>query len=211
MLLAWAVWFILLLCIVAVVVSGCATPRATQTSLPPERATIERVAGPRLSKGAVLLARLEQDLGTDVSTPGDRYSARVVSRVIDERGRTLVPEGAALGGRVVDAEVGKGGRAARLELTVDRIELDRASARVATRVFVPHQEKVSPGIKEEPIRRGAISGAVIGVILLGLPGGVLGYMVGTSGGAAVSLKQARVDLHLPAGTVLAVELESSLR
>jgi hypothetical protein len=56
--------------------------------------------------GVVIQARMTAPVSTKHSDPGDRFHAEVVSPVVDQRGRVLVPAGAHVIGHVLVAERG---------------------------------------------------------------------------------------------------------
>ena len=102
-----------------------AGPQASQA--PPPPAVIELPAGTEIP------IRLDQDLGSKISRPGDSFSATVAESVVVS-GVTVIPRSARAEGTVVDAKpLGKFKGGAELAVKLERVHTKWGSYPVATR------------------------------------------------------------------------------
>ena len=87
--------------------AGC-TVEEIQTTSPHQVETVapSRVSGPFAQAGAKFRVKLDDPIGTQLSHPGNTFSATVVDAIVDTQGQVLVPEGAKLSGRIADIEQG---------------------------------------------------------------------------------------------------------
>ena len=98
--------------------------RAPQPPPPP--------AAVNLPAGTELRVRLDQDLGSKISQPGDGFTATVASDVA-VNGATVIPRGARADGTVVDAQpLGRFKGGALLEVRLDRVHTSWGAYPVAT-------------------------------------------------------------------------------
>lgn len=193
----------------AVAVAGCGSttasrPATTAPSGPVQVNTSEQGVIP---VGQELDVRLQTPLSSETSTVEQRFEATTVADVV-QNGRVLIPAGSIVRGVV--AEVKRPGRIDRqgtLTLSFDQIEVRGRTYQMralATQVFE------SGGIREEAGTAGAggAVGAVVGGILGGVSGALLGAAIG-AGGAIIATEGK--DIHLPAGSIIRVRLDSALR
>ncbi len=170
---------------------------------PPPPAAIDLPAGTRIH------VRLDQDLGSKISQPGDSFAATVADDVM-VNGQTVIPRGARADGTVVDAKpLGhfKGG--ALLEVRLERVHTNWGSYPVASSSI----DRVEKG-KGKRTAFFAGGGAGLGAVIGGLAGGGRGAAIGalagggagTAGGAFSGNKQ----IFLPAETLLTFRLEHSV-
>lgn len=110
------------------------------------------MAGPRVPAGSKLALRLDKAIGTDLSEPGDWFTATVTRSVYNGKGdELLIPTGAQVRGRVVRAD---GGKSPTLALELESIEtmrgvmqLDAAISNVSSTMVdapSPHRTTASP-------------------------------------------------------------------
>jgi hypothetical protein len=149
-------------CLLLVACAG--GPPVPRTSPPP----IGADAG-TLHRGALLLARLDQPLGTQLSKPGDAWSATLTSPIVDEHGRRLVPAGARLHGHVRAVAKGYEGVPPHLLLAVDSLELDETRRRIAGQVTWLDASAGARKPPGDPVRSAGIGGLYLGAFLFGLP------------------------------------------
>jgi hypothetical protein len=193
----------------AVAVAGCGSttasrPATTAPSGPVQVNTSEQGVIP---VGQELDVRLQTPLSSETSTVEQRFEATTVADVV-QNGRVLIPAGSIVRGVV--AEVKRPGRIDRqgsLTLSFDQIEVRGRTYQMralATQVFE------SGGIREEAGTAGAggAVGAVVGGILGGVSGALLGAAIG-AGGAIIATEGK--DIHLPAGSIIRLRLDSALR
>ncbi len=162
-----------------------------------------------LPAGTRIHVRLDQDLGSKISQPGDSFAATVADDVM-VNGQTVIPRGARADGTVVDAKpLGhfKGG--ALLEVRLERVHTNWGSYPVASSSI----DRVEKG-KGKRTAFFAGGGAGLGAVIGGLAGGGRGAAIGalagggagTAGGAFTGNKQ----IFLPAETLLTFHLEHSV-
>jgi hypothetical protein len=156
--------------------------------------------------GTPLRVRLDEDLGSKISQPGQSFSATVVDPVVVD-GQTVIPPRAHAEGTVVDAKgLGhfKGG--ALLELRLERVRTNWGSYPVATSTL----ERVEQG-KGKRTAGFAGGGGVFGAIVGGLAGGgkgaAIGALAGAGAGAAGSAMTGNKEIFLPAETLVTFRLE----
>ena len=182
-------------------VPGAAPSNAPQT--PPPPAAIDLPAGTRIR------VRLDQDLGSKISQPGDSFSATVADDVRLD-GQTVIERGARADGTVIDAKaLGKFKGGALLEVRLERVHTRWGSYPVAT-------SSLSRAEKGKGKRTAVFAGggAGLGALIGGLAGGGKGAAIGalagggagTAGGAFTGNKQ----IVLPAETLLTFKLEHSV-
>ena len=156
--------------------------------------------------GQELDVRLQTSLSSETSTVEQRFEATTVVDLM-QNGRALIPAGSIVRGVVADVKrPGRIDRQGSLTLSFDRIDVRGRMYQIrglATQVFE------SGGIREETGTAGAGAGvgAVVGGLLGGLKGAIVGAVIG-AGGAVVATEGK--DIHLPAGSIIRVRLDSPL-
>jgi hypothetical protein len=156
--------------------------------------------------GQELDVRLQASLSSETSTVEQRFEATTVVDLL-QGSRALVPAGSIVRGVVSDVKrPGRIDRQGSLTLSFDQIEIrgrQHPMRALATQVFE------SGGIREEAGTAGAGAGvgAVVGGLLGGLQGAIVGAVIG-AGGAVVATEGK--DIHLPAGSLVRIRLDSPL-
>jgi hypothetical protein len=182
---------------------------ATTPATPPAAQATPAAPAPTvlvIPAGTHLRVRLDQDLGSKVSEPGQAFGATVSSDIVID-GQTVIPRGAHATGTVVDAKpLGhfKGG--ALLALRIDRVRTSWGSYPVATSTMERAEKgkgKRSAGL----IGGGAGLGAIIGGIAGGGKGALIGGLVGGGAGTAGSAMTGNKQIFLPAETLLTFRIE----
>ncbi len=177
-----------------------AAPTDSAPQAPPPPAAIN------LPSGTAVRVRLDQDLGSKISQPGDTFSATVDSDVL-VNGQTVIPAGARAEGTVIDAQpLGRFKGGALLEIRLDRVHTRWGSYPVATSSI----DRVEKG-KGKRTALFAGGGGALGALIGGLAGGGKGALIGglagagagTAGGAFTGNQQ----IVLPAETILTFRLE----
>jgi hypothetical protein len=180
-----------------------ATPQATVPSGPTEVNVSDRGVIP---VGQELDVRLQTPLSSETSTVEQRFEATTAVDLMQD-GRVLVPAGSVVRGVVSDVKrPGRVDRVGSLTLSFDRITIrgrDYTFRGMATQIFE------SGGIREEvgTAGGGAGVGAVIGGLLGGVRGAVRGAVIGAGGAIAATEGK---DIHLPAGSILRIRLDSAV-
>jgi hypothetical protein len=179
-----------------------ASPPAPST--PPAPATIV------IPADRLLRVRLDEDLGSKISEPGQAFAATVADDVV-VNGQTVIPRGAHAEGTVIDAKAlghFKGG--ALLELRLERVRTNWGSYPVATSTM----ERVEKG-KGKRTTGFAAGGGAFGAIIGGLAGGgkgaAIGALAGAGAGTAGNAMTGNHEIFLPAETLLTFRLEHSVR
>lgn len=156
--------------------------------------------------GQELDVRLQSTLSSETSTVEQRFAATTLVDVMQD-GRVLVPAGSTVRGIVSDVKrPGRIDRVGSLTLSFDQLNV-RGRAypmrAMAAQVFE------SGGITEEvgTVGAGAGVGGVIGGILGGVQGALLGAVIGAGGAIAATEGK---DIHLPAGSIIRIRLDSAV-
>jgi hypothetical protein len=127
---------------------------------------------------------------------------------MEQNGRVLIPAGSVVRGVVSSVEpAGRVDRSGSLTLSFDQMTVRGRNYPIrgmATQVFE------SRGIREEVGTAGA--GAGIGGVIGGLIGGVKGALLGAviGAGGAIAATDGK-DVHLPAGSVIRIRMDSPIR
>lgn len=192
-----------------------AAPTAGTTGAGPAPET-SRAATPRppeainLPEGTDIRVRLDSDLGSKISNPGDSFSATVADDV-EINGKTVIEKGARADGTVVDAKpLGRFKGGAALAVKLDRVTTRWGSYPVET-------SSISRAEKGKGKRTGVMAGggAGLGALIGGLAGGgkgaAIGALAGAGAGTAGSAFTGNKDIVLPAETLLTFKLEHSVR
>lgn len=193
----------------AVAVAGCGSTTATRpaTTVPTGPVQVNPSEAGVIPVGQELDVRLQTPLSSETSTVEQRFEATTVVDVM-QNGRVLIPAGAIVRGVVADVKrPGRIDRQGSLTLSFDQIEVRGRTHEIrglATQVFE------SGGVREEAGTAGAGAGvgAVVGGIFGGWSGALLGAVIG-AGGAIVATEGK--DIHLPAGSIIRVRMDSPLR
>jgi hypothetical protein len=175
-------------------------PDQTAPPTPPPPSTVV------IPAQAPLRVRLDQDLGSKISQPGQSFGATVADDVVVD-GQVVIPRGAHATGTVIDAKpLGhiKGG--ALIALRLERVKTNWGSYPVATSTM----ERVEKG-KGKRTAGFAGGGGAFGAIIGGLAGGgkgaAIGALAGAGAGTAGSAMTGNHEIFLPAETLLTFRLE----
>lgn len=162
-----------------------------------------------LPEGTSLRVRLDQDLGSKTSQPGDNFSATIEDAVV-VNGQTVIPRGATAEGTVIDAKpLGRFKGGAVLSIRLERVHTKWGSYPVAT-------SSISRAEKGKGKRTGlfAAGGGGFGALVGGLAGGgkgaLIGGLAGAGAGTATSAFTGNKEIFLPAETMLTFRLEHSV-
>ncbi|HUB29284.1 MAG TPA: hypothetical protein VL967_06285 [Terracidiphilus sp.] len=179
--------------------SGQPAP-AAQAAPPPPPAAIE------LASGTHLRVRLDSDLGSNISHPGDTFTATVADPVVVD-GTTVIPRGARAEGTVVDAKpLGRFKGGAQLTVRLERVHTRWGSYPVATS-SIDNAEKGKGKRTAVIAGGGAALGGLIGGLAGGGKGAAIGLLAGGGAGTAGSAFTGNKPILLPAETLLTFRLE----
>ncbi len=162
-----------------------------------------------LPVGTRISVRLDQDLGSKISRPGDNFGATVAEDV-QVNGQTVIQKGARAEGTVIDAKaLGKIKGGAYLAVRLERVHTNWGSYPVATS-SVDRAEKGKGKRSAAFIGGGAGVGALIGGLAGGGRGVAIGALAGGGAGTAGGAFTGNKQIFLPAETLLTFHLEHTV-
>lgn len=162
-----------------------------------------------LPAGTDLRVRLDQDLGSKISRPGDSFTATVANDVT-VNGQTVIPRGARADGTVIDAKpLGRFKGGAVLAVRLERVTTRWGSYPVATST-ISHAEKGKGKRTAILAGGGAGLGALIGGLAGGGKGALIGALAGGGAGTAGSAFTGNKEIFLPSETMLTFHLDHSV-
>jgi hypothetical protein len=177
-----------------------AAPTTSAATTPPPPAVIE------LPTGTTIRVRLDQELSSQTSQPGDTFQATVADDVM-ARGQVIIPKEARADGTVVDAKsLGRFKGGAMLAVRLDRVHTRWGSYPVETGSIQKAEAgkgKRSAGF----IGGGAGLGALIGGLAGGGKGAAIGALAGGGAGTAGTAFTGNKQIVLPAETLLTFQLQ----
>jgi len=201
--------FVAAACLLAPAALACTAPAAEVRGTAAAPAPV-MVQGTVIPPGAQVIARLEQPIGTDISTPGQVYTATIIGGMTNADGVQLIPAGSRVRGRVVDLRRGSSGEPAVVELSVEALELHGRNRSVGAHIVRTNVE-ADRDHSSKPILGGAAGGALIGAVLGGGSGALKGAAVGAGAGTVISLGTAKDEAKMPVGSELTIEFDQPLQ
>jgi len=163
-----------------------------------------------LPAGTVLTVRTTDAIGAKTSQAGQNFQA-VIAQPVALHGRTVIPAGSNVTGKVVQAKQGgkiKGGSQLALQLTEIRVQ--GVSYPIATDQYT--QEAKGKGKRTTAMGAGGAGlGAIVGGIAGGGKGAAIGAVAGGGAGVAGSALTGNKELTIPAETVLTFTLNQPLK
>jgi hypothetical protein len=180
--------------------AGPAQTGASAPQGPPPPAAIN------LPAGTAIRVRLDQDLGSKISQPGDSFSATVADDVTVD-GQTVIARGSRADGTVVDAKaLGKFKGGALLQVRLERVHTNWGSYPVSTS-SIERAEKGKGKRTAIFAGGGAGFGALVGALAGGGKGAAIGALAGGGAGTAGGALTGNKQIVLPAETLLTFKLE----
>ena len=150
-----------------------------------------------IPEGTQFEVTLDETLASNRNHAGDSFAASISQPVV-ENGKTIIPEGAHVTGRVVDAkDSGRLHVPARLSVALDSVEVDGKSYGIETNTLGktgPNHNKRNLGF----IGGGAAGGALIGALAGGGKGALIGSAIGAGAGTAGAAATGKKDIYLRA-------------
>lgn len=198
-------------------VAACASsPRVETASGDVSMPTTTPTNARSLPAGATMDVTLDQQLGTESSHTGDRFSATLANAVVAQNGRTTIPAGAKVWGHVTGVTPSNNAtETAALVLDFDSLTFNGRSypfdANVtATNLQTQGGVSTSETLKNAAI--GAAAGAALGAVLSGADKDkiLLGAGLGAVAGTAISLGKKGENGVLPAGSRMTVQTTQSV-
>ena len=176
--------------------------QATAPAPPPPPAVIT------LPGGTPIRVRLDQDLGSKISQPGDSFSATVADDVL-VNGTVVIPKESRADGTVIDAKpLGKFKGGAVLAIKLERVHTRWGNYPVATST-IDKAEKGKGKRSAAFIGGGAGLGALIGGLAGGGKGAAIGAAAGGGAGAGVQILTKGQQVKVPSETLLEFRLQQS--
>jgi len=158
-----------------------------------------------IPEGAQFDVTLDETLASNKSQSGDNFAASLAQPIV-EHGKTIIPAGAHLTGRVVDAkDAGRLHVPARLSVALSSVEVEGKSYDIETNTIAEtgqNHNKRNLGF----IGGGAAGGALIGGLAGGGKGALIGSAVGAGAGTAGAAATGKKDISMPAETNLKFRL-----
>jgi BON domain len=185
------------------------TPAQTAPPPPPAEKPKPKPQPIVIPAGTVIDVSLSQPLSSKTAQPGQPFSGTLAQPIV-EHGRTVIPSGAKVTGKVVDAKSkGKFKGEARLELAVTTITVHgkqypiQASMEGLTEKGKGKRTAATTG-------GGAAGGALIGGLAGGGKGAGIGALVGAGAGLVGGAFTGNKQIELPAESQLAFKLTAPL-
>jgi hypothetical protein len=174
--------------------------QAAAPQAPPPPVVVE------LPAGTEIRVRLDSDLGSKISQPGDTFSATIADDVL-KGGDVVIAKGARAEGTVVDAKpLGKFKGGAALVIKLDSVHSRWGTYPVETS-SISRAEKGKGKRSAAFIGGGAGLGALIGGIAGGGKGAAIGALAGGGAGTAGSAFTGNKQIVLPAESLLTFKLD----
>jgi hypothetical protein len=154
-----------------------------------------------IPEGSEFEVMLDKTLASNRNHAGDSFAASLSQPVVED-GKTIIPAGAHVAGRVVDAkDSGRLHVPARLSVALSSVEVDGKSYDIDTNTIGktgPNHNKRNLGF----IGGGAAGGALIGGLARGGKGALIGSAIGAGAGTAGAAATGKKDISLRAETRL---------
>lgn len=185
---------------------GAAAP-ARRASQPAARPAPQPIV---ISAGTPIEVRLITGLASDKNKPGDTFTGTVEAPVMVD-GRTVIPKGADVTGRVTGAVAsGRLRTPAELWVTLTSVSFGGRTFNVSTST-TGHKEGSKATRDIIFIGGGAGGGAAIGGAAGGGKGAAIGAAIGAGAGTAAAALTGKKNIEFPPETVLRFELAQELR
>ncbi len=198
----------------ALVLAGCSSsrPDGTQASSnEPEKPAgvfgklLETTRPVTVPAGTAIQVTLDQSLASDKNRNGDEFEASISSPVVID-GKTVIPKGARVRGRVIEArESGRLAHVAHLRLALRSVEVGGKPYEIQTsavsRTGSNHNKR-----NLELIGGGTGLGALIGGVAGGGKGALIGAAAGAGAGTATAAATGKKEIIIPAETPLTFRL-----
>ena len=163
-----------------------------------------------LPYGTVLAVRLTETLSSDLNQPGDTFLASLASPLV-VGDRVIVPEGASIKGKIVDARNAKRFRG-KSALVVEVTHLTYNGRTYELRSSQYSKQGASRNAyAAAAITGGAGVGAIIGTVLGRGKGVAIGAALGAAAGTGVQAVTKPASVELSAESVLSLQLETPLK
>jgi outer membrane lipoprotein SlyB len=196
----------------APMVSGQAPPREERREvLGDERHDDRRMMGITLQAGTNLVVRTIDAVDSQTASVGQNFAGSLDEPVVDADGRMLIPRGADVTLKLVDAkQSGKISGRTELALSLMSVRVNGQMVDIQTQT-ITEKSTNRAGRSAGTIGGGAIGGAILGSIIGGGKGAAIGAGAGAAGGAAVELATSGQRVRVPSETRLTFVLDNPVR
>jgi hypothetical protein len=148
---------------------------------------------------------LDQSIATDRATSGDPFSATVTEPVVID-GRTIIPEGAPVTGRVVaDRKAGKLKGVAEVSLALESVQVEGGAYDLHTNTLARSGSNHNRR-NGELIGGGAGTGALLGALIGHGKGALIGAPIGAAAGLVGAASSGDKNIVIPAETPMTFQL-----
>ncbi len=154
-----------------------------------------------IPENTALVVAIEKPLSTESNHAGDTFKATTVDPVSVD-GRTVIPAGAEVTGRLTEVVSSKEDGPAKMTLELTSVNLADGSAKNVTTGPLTLVEQHSTEKDVEKVAAGGVAGGVIGGILGGKKGAAIGAAVGAGAGTIVAIATKGESIDLPQGQKL---------
>jgi hypothetical protein len=189
--------------VMALTLSACSSVTADKDEVKAQAAAAKPAPPPKviIPAGTALHVTLNEGVSASKSEPGTEFSATLSDPIV-VNGKTVLPQGAHVVGRVVDAkESGRVKGRAELRLALTSVARNGKSVPVETQTYVGVAKSTKK--RDAGVIGGAAGvGAVIGAIAGGGKGAATGAAIGGAGGTGAVLATRGADVHYPPETRL---------
>src|SRR5215469_11688484 len=152
-----------------------------------------------IPEGSPFEVTLDETLASDRNHAGDNFAASLSQPIVQD-GKTIIPAGAHVAGRVVDAkDSGRLHVPARLSVALSSVEVDGKSYDISTDTI----RKTGQNHNKRNLRfigGGAAGGALIGALAGGGKGALIGSAIGAGAGTAGAAATGKKEISLRAET-----------
>jgi hypothetical protein len=164
-----------------------------------------------LPAGTNFIIRMIDSVDSQTARIGQTFAASMDAPVKDPNGSVLIPKGAEVLVKLVDAkQSGKIAGRTELALSLMQVKVNGQWEDVNTQT-VSQKSADRAGRSAETIGGGAVGGAILGGILGGGKGAAVGAAAGAAGGTAVELATSGQRVRVPSETRLTFVLDVPLR
>jgi hypothetical protein len=196
-------------------------PAPQPSASAPAPAAPAQPTGPRtvtlsVPSGTQMAVRLNQELSTRTSAAGTSFTGTLTEAVVAADGRTLIPSGATVRGRVTESRASeRAGQTATIALAFESVAFGGRTYPISSTVVDVPVRTVTRDSRTEQAAKvgaGAAAGAVLGRVIGGsTKSTVAGAAVGAAAGTAVAMGTADVDAVVPAGSRVVIRLDSAVQ
>ena len=163
-----------------------------------------------IPEGSPFEVTLDETLASNRNHAGDNFAASLSQPIVQD-GKTIIPAGAHVAGRVVDAkDSGRLHVPARLSVALSSVEVEGKSYDLETdtirRTGQNHDKR-----NLSFIGGGALGGALIGGLAGGGKGALIGSAIGAGAGTAGAAATGKKEISLPAETRMTFYLLRSVK